>query len=171
MRALFVREVSSEEKKALQKGLHSTEAFTVRRCQILLSSAEGKTPIQIASDIHCSDQCGREAIHAFNKEGLICIKEKSHARHDNQSAFDSTGLERLKEIIHLSPRTFGCATSIWTLLLLAQTCEHEALTSRSISMYGVGRALKRMGIWWGRARHWIHSPDEHYDWKKNDEIN
>jgi len=28
MKALFIREVSSEEKKVLQKGLHSTEAFT-----------------------------------------------------------------------------------------------------------------------------------------------
>jgi transposase len=170
MKALFVRELSSEEKKVLQQGLHSSSGFTVRRCQILLSSAEGKTPIQIASAIHCSDQCVREAIHAFNKEGLVCIKEKSHARHDQQTAFDSTGLERLKEIIHLSPRSFRHETSIWTLELLAQTCGGEAVTSRPVNEYSIGRALKEMGISWRRAKHWVRSPDEHYEWKKNDEI-
>jgi hypothetical protein len=35
MKALYVRELSEEEKAALEKGLQSKTAFTVRRCQIV----------------------------------------------------------------------------------------------------------------------------------------
>lgn len=166
MSPLFVRELSSQEKKVLQKGLHSSEAFTVRRSQILLSSAQGRTPRHIARELHLSDQCVRNAIHAFNKEGLSSLKEKSHARHDNQGAFDESGLEHLREIIRLSPRTFGHGTSLWTLELLAKTLCQKGLTSRPVSSQNVGRVLRQIGIRWSRARHWIHSPDEHYGIKK-----
>lgn len=170
MRVLFVRELSAEEKRVLQQGLHSSESFTVRRCQILLSSATGKAASQIAEALHCSDQCVRNAIHAFNKEGLTCLQERSHARGDNQSAFDAAGLERLGEVIHLSPRVFGHETSLWTLELLAKTCWDKGITSRPVSLYSVSRALKQVGISWSRAKDWIRSPDEHYEIKKSDVI-
>jgi transposase len=166
MRPLFIRELSSQEKKVLQKGLHSSEAFTVRRSQILLSSAQGRTPRHIAKELHLSDQCVRNAIHAFNKQGPSCLEEKSHARHDNQSAFDKSGLEHLREIIRLSPRTFGHEASIWTLELLAKSCWEKRVTSRPVNSQNVGRALRQIGIRWSRAKHWIHSPDEHYGIKK-----
>lgn len=166
MRALFVRELSQGEEKALQQRLHSSESFTVRRCQILLSSVQGRTPRHIAKELHLSDQCVRNAIHAFNKEGPSCLKEESHARHDNQGAFDESGLEHLREIIRLSPRTFGHETSIWTLELLAKTCWQKGVTSRPVSIYSVSRALKQVGIRWSGAKDWIRSPDENYEIKK-----
>src|SRR5262252_9198667 len=41
---LLVRELSDAERRALQGGLRSREAFTLRRAQILLASAEGQRP-------------------------------------------------------------------------------------------------------------------------------
>jgi transposase len=166
MRTLFVRELSQQEKKALQQRLHSSESFTVRRCQILLSSAEGKTPSQIAQALHCTDQCVRNAIHIFNKNGLSCLQEKSHARHEVQSAFQGAALERLREMIRLSPRSFGYETSLWTLEFLAKACWHRMITTRPVSIYSVSRALKQVGIRWSRAKDWIRSPDENYEIKK-----
>jgi transposase len=166
MRTLFVRELSQEEEEVLQQRLHSSESFTVRRCQILLSSAGGKTPSQIAESLYCTDQCVRNAIHAFNKNGLSCLQEKSHARHEGQSAFDGATLECLREMIRLSPRSFGYGTSLWTLELLAKACWHRMITTRPVSIYSVSRALKQMGIRWSRAKDWIRSPDENYEIKK-----
>ena len=100
MRALKVRELSQEEILEFGKGLRSHDAFTVRRSQILLASREGKTPQQIGSELRCSDQCAREAIHAFHNEGFSCLVAKSHATHTDQSAIDEAGRERLKEISH-----------------------------------------------------------------------
>lgn len=168
MRPLFVREPSATEKHALQSGLHSSSAFTVRRCQILLSSVQKKTPRQIAAELHCSDQAVRNAIRAFEREGPGCLSEKTHARHDPQSGFDDAGLARLKEMIQLSPRVLGHETSLWTLALLAETCWQAGLSSRQMSGEAVGRALKRIGIDWRRAKRWVRSPDAHYEHRKKD---
>jgi hypothetical protein len=65
--------------------------------------------------MHCSDQCVREAIHAFHQEGLACLKAKSHATHTSQSAIDAAGLERLLGLLHHSPGQFGQNTSRWDL--------------------------------------------------------
>jgi hypothetical protein len=76
---LIVRELSQEEVATLKQGLRSSDAFTLRRSQILLASNQGQTPQQVAAQLHCSDQCVREAVHAFHAEGLACLKAKSHA--------------------------------------------------------------------------------------------
>jgi transposase len=169
MRPIQVRELTQEEQGTLQKGLRSSSAFTVRRCQIILSSAQGRTSCQIAAQLHCSDQAVRNAIRAFEQEGLSCLKEKSHARHDQQSAFDEAGQDRLREIIRLSPRALGHESSLWTLDMLAESCWQEGLVSRPVSGDNVGYVLRQMGISWRRAKHWIRSPDGHYAHRKKDE--
>jgi transposase len=171
MKPISLRELSDEERRALEKGLHSSSAFVVRRCQMLLSSAVGKTANQIGTELHCSGQAVRNAIHAFEEEGLTSLEEKSHARQGEQSAFDATGRERLQELIRLSPRQFGHETSIWTLALLAKTCEMEGVASRSVNADNVGYVLRDMGIEWRRAKDWVRSPDAHYEHRKKDETN
>lgn len=169
MRPLYVRRLTIEEVKTLTQGLRSPSAFTVRRSQILLKSHERQKAQAIAQSLHCSDQTVREAIHAFNAEGVACLVEKSHARHDQAPLIDATGCERLQELVRLSPRTFGYETSVWTRPLLAQQLQQEGHTSRAVSVTSISNALARVGISWRRAKHWIHSPDAHYDHRKKDE--
>lgn len=168
---IYTRELTVEEKRALQKGLQASSAFTMRRCQILLSSDEGKTPRQIADQLHCSDQAVRNAIHAFEKEGLSCIQAKSHARHDQSAEIDEAGLERLQELVHLSPRAIGYETTIWTRPLLAETLWQEGFTKAPMSPTTISRALRRAGIEWQRVKHRLRSPDEHYVHRKKDATN
>jgi transposase len=168
MRALRVRGLTEEERGTLEKGLKSASAFTVRRCQILLTSADtGLKARQIGERLHCSDQCVRDAMHAFEGEGLACLEEKSHARHGDQRALDASGGKRLEELTKLSPRSFGYETSIWTLDLLAEQCHKEGLSERQVSRFTISRTLKQARISWRRAKHWIKSPDARYEVKKN----
>jgi len=169
MEALKVRELSQEDIIALNRGLRSCDAFTVRRSQILLSSRDGKTPEQIGSELRCSGQCVREAIHAFRGEGLSCLVAKSHATHTNQSAMDEKGRERLKEILHHSPRHFGKDSSLWTLEGLAEVSYSEGITDRQVSTDTVRRSLKKLGENWKRAKKRISSPDPSYEVKKGRE--
>jgi len=169
MRPIYVRELTEEEQRTLEQGLRSSSAFTVRRCQMLLSSAAGKTANQIAAELHCSGQGVRQVIHAFEREGLNCLREKSHARRQPQSAFSEAGRERLRELIRLSPRQFGHETSLWTLDLLAETCQREGIVSRPVNGDNVGYVLRDMGIEWRRAKRWTRSPDRHYAHRKKDE--
>ena len=47
-RPIFVRLLMDAEREQLEAGLRSTEAFVLRRCQILLASCEGEWAPQIA---------------------------------------------------------------------------------------------------------------------------
>jgi hypothetical protein len=42
----------------------------LRRCQILLASADGQNAYQIARNLGCNPQTARNAIHIFNEQGL-----------------------------------------------------------------------------------------------------
>ena len=70
---LYIRHVTDDERAALEAGLRSHEAFTVRRCQILLASAERQTPSEIAKTLRCAPQTVRNVLHAFDARGLrVC---------------------------------------------------------------------------------------------------
>ena len=168
MRKLYVRELTEEEKQALQKGLRADDAFTVRRSQILLSSAEGQQAKLIAEQLRCSDQCVREAIHAFHAEGLRSLQRKSTRPHSAEFSFDEPALARLPDVVNTSPRSYGHEHSLWSLERLAETCYAEGLTDRQVNVGTMGEALKRAGVNWKRARQRMNSTDAAYEVKKND---
>jgi len=163
---IFVRELSPEEAQAIQDGLRSSDAFTMRRCQILLASAAGQRAIEIARNLHCDDQTVRNAIHAFNGKGLAALKAGSTRPHDIERGFDDANAERLRDLLHQSPRQFGRATSLWTLELAADVAFEQGLTTTRVSGETVRVTLERMKIGWRRAKHWITSPDLEYVRKK-----
>src|SRR3954469_15914562 len=163
---LFVPRLSAEHRTALRAGLRSAEAFTARRCQILLASAEGKSPSAIARDLHCTSPTVRNAIHAFAREALDCLHEKSSRPHSARPLLDASRADDLKEVLHQRPRAFGKPTSLWTLDLVAEVCHAKGWTPRVVAGETIRQALKRPGIGWRRAKHWITSPDPGYARKK-----
>lgn len=164
MKPLDARLLTAEEREALQQGLRSATGFTVRRAQMLLLSAdEGLNVNEIGGRIGCQGQAVREAIHAFDKEGLGCLQPKSRARQDDQRAVDDAARERLKELIRLSPRVVG----LWTLEVLAQVSYAEELTERIVHADTISETLRSMGIGWKRAKQWIRSLDKRYEVKKS----
>ncbi len=169
MKTLYAREITAEEHAKIEQGLRSSSAFTVRRGQILLMSAdEHRKPREIAERLKCSDQCVRDAIRAVRLEGVQCLQTKSRARHTEQATFNQAGLDWLKAAIRQSPQTFGYETSLWTLKLLSELAHKEGYSDRVVRPETVGRALVKAGIRWNRAKQWINSPDEHYQRKKSD---
>lgn len=83
---------------------------------------------------------------------------------------DEAKRERLRAILHETPRSFGKPTSLWTLRLAAEVCFEQGVTCRRVSIDSIRRALQRMGVGWKRAKHWITSPDPHYALKKSNAI-
>jgi tetratricopeptide (TPR) repeat protein len=80
VKILFVRELKYSELEALEKGKNSKNIFSKRRCQILMASAEGKKSSQIAKDLNCSAQTVRNAIAAFNENGLASIQQITRSK-------------------------------------------------------------------------------------------
>ena len=166
MKPLYVRDFSEEEKQEIEAGLQSRSAFTVRRCQILLHSANDLKASEIATCLLCSDETVRVAIHAFHEEGLACLEEKSHRPHSARFSFDEAALARLPDMVASSPRAFGLAHSLWSLERLAQVCHAEGLTETVVSYETMREALQRAGINWKRARQRMQSTDAAYEIKK-----
>jgi transposase len=167
-RPIFVRPLSDAERKTLEAGLRSPDAFTLRRCQILLANADGHNAYQIARNLGSNPQTVRNAIHKFNQEGLSeALKRGSNRPHTVNRAFDGKGAEALREMLHKSPREFGKDNSLWTMEMAAQVSFEEGLTKEQVSGETVRATLARMGIRWQRAKHWITSPDPLYARKKD----
>ena len=166
-RPIFVRPLSDAERKTLQAGLRSPDAFTLRRCQILLASADGQNAYQIARNLGCNPQTVRNAIHKFNQEGLSeALKRGSNRPHTVHRAFDEQGAEALREMLHHSPREFGQESSLWTLAMAAEVSFEEGLTKERISGQTIRATLARLGVRWQRAKRWITSADPLYERKK-----
>ena len=163
---LFVRPPTEAEWQALAAGLRSADAFTLRRSQIVLASARGEHAPAIARSLGCTAQTVRNGIRAFDACGVAALTAGSSRPRTIHPAFDAAGAERLRALLHRSPREFGHPTSLWTLELAAETACAEGLTATRVSDETIRATLARLGVRWRRAKHWITSPDPAYA-KKN----
>lgn len=163
---LYVRRLLDDEREKLEAGLRSKEAFVLRRCQIILASARGLRAAAIGELVGCDDETVRNVIKAFNERSLEALQRRSTRPHRTQAAFSTERAERLRELLHRSPRDFGKPTSMWTLELAAEVSFDEGLTARRVSDETIRATLLRLGVRWQRAKHWITSPDPAYKRKK-----
>jgi transposase len=162
-----VRPLTADERAALETGRRSPSAFTVRRCQILLASTEGQSTTTIAHELRCTDQTVRHAIHAFHQHGLAVLQPLASRPHSTSTIFDAGVCDSRRALLHQRPRTFGQPTSRWTRQLAAEVSFAQGLTPRLVSDEAMRVALRRLGVAWKRAKHWITSPDPAYARKKN----
>jgi transposase len=163
---IFIRPLTQDEQRQIQAGLRSSDAFVLRRCQILTLSARGERAPAIAQQLGCDDQTVRNVIHKFNASGLAVLQEGSSRPHRLRTAFTEEGAERRKDLLHRSPHDFGQERSTWTLQLAARVSFEQGIISQEVSDESVRRALKRLKTNWKRAKHWITSPDPQYLLKK-----
>jgi transposase len=165
---LFVRNLTPEKRQALEAGLRSKDAFTLRRCQILLASADKQKPSDIARNLKCAKQTVRNVIHDFEQRGLACLKRGSTVPVSVEPVLNAEKREQLQAILHQSPRNFGKNSSVWTLQLLAEVCHEQGLSETILSAPTILDAIVRLGVSWKRAKRWIVSPDPAYELKKTD---
>jgi len=115
----------------------------------------------------CDPQTARTAIKRFNEGGLQQALHKRSSRPKTiRAAFDGGRAERLREMLHRSPRQFGKPTSLWTLALAAEVSFEEGITEGRVSAETIRATLERMGGRWLRAKRWITSPHPGYARKK-----
>lgn len=164
---LSVRALTCEEQQHLQTYLRASDAFALRRAQIILASARGLSPKPICQQVGCSVQTVRNVIHAFNQHGVDCLSKQSNRPKSAHPVLDESKCERLKHLLHQSPRTFGKKTSVWTLALVAEVAQEQGLSEHTLSDETIRRALQRLQVGWKRAKHWISSPDPQYTLKKS----
>src|SRR3954452_15851361 len=122
---IFVREPSAEERARLEAALRAADAFTVRRAQIVLLSADGHRPREVARGLCCAVQTVRNGIRAFNAAGLAALTAGSSRPRSAAPVLGEAERGRLRAIPHRPPRAFGHARSTWTLALLAREAHRQ----------------------------------------------
>jgi transposase len=167
---IFVRTLSKEERQELEAGLRSSDAFVLRRCQILLASSRGEHSPRIANNLGCGQQTVRNAIHDFDERGLGALEAGSSRPREVHAAFDESATQALREILHQNPRNFGKGSTLWTLSMAAEVSFEEGITQRRVTGETIRATLSRLGVRWERAKRWIESPDPEYARKKGIEI-
>ena len=121
----------------------------------------------VARAVGCSPQTARAAIAAFNARGVASLARGPTRPKTAAPVFDDGKRERLREMLHQSPRAFGKPTGLWTLNLAAAVAHERGLTERAVSDETVRQAVGRLGVGWKRAKRWITSPDPRYAQKKS----
>jgi transposase len=165
---IFVRPLTDAERQAVTAGLRSSDAFVLRRCQILLASARGERAPRIAAQLGCDDQTVLDALHAFNAAGLPALRKgSSRPKRLRPAAFGPEQAQALRALLHHSPRRFGQPSSRWTLEMAAAVSFAQGLTATRVTGETIRATLQRLGIRWKRAKHWITSPDPGYARKKS----
>src|SRR5437763_10570895 len=163
---LYVRALTDAEREALEAALRSSGAFVRRRARILLASARREPVSSIAPRVGFSGQAVRQVIHIFNHEGVAVLRRQSTRNKTLYYCFDSAAAQRLREILHQSPRLFDKDSSVWTLELAAEVAYEQGLTAWRVSDETIRATLARMGVHWQRAKTWITTPDPEYARKK-----
>jgi hypothetical protein len=163
---LFVRPLTDAERTALEAGLRSSDAFVLRRCQILLASARGERAPAIARALGCDPCTVHDAVAAFAGRGLACLRRASSRPHTIHAAFPGDQAEALRALLHQSPRAFDRPTSLWTLELAADVSFERGLTATRVTGETIRATLARLGVTWQRAKDWLTSPDPAYARKK-----
>src|SRR5437868_11979058 len=163
---LFVRPPTDVERRALEDGLRSPDAFVLRRAQIILASAQGEQVGVIAPRVGFSGQAVRAVIQAFNAHGVAALRQRSRRNRIIYRSFDTAGAEALRDVLHRSPRDFDKPTGVWTLELAADVAYERGLTAWRVSGETIRASLARMGVRWRRSKEWITSPDPEYARKK-----
>lgn len=156
---LFVRLPTDAERQALEDGLRASDAFVLRRAQIILASAQDERVGVIAPCVGFSGQAVRDVIRAFNARGVAVVQPTSRRNRVIYSSFDPPRAEALRVLLHRSPRDFDKPTGVWTLELAADVAYEQGRTAWRVSGETIRATLARMGVRWRRAKEWITSPD------------
>src|SRR5438876_6733484 len=97
---IYVRALSPVEQAGREAGLRSSNAFILRRSQILLASHRGQRPAEIARNLGCATQTVRNTLHAYAQRGLACLKPQPSRPKTIHAEFAQQKCEALRALLH-----------------------------------------------------------------------
>ena len=159
-----VREVSGEERKALETLYHDTKDVRIRqRVQIILLAIEqGMIAREIAAIVRTDDETVRSWLKRFNAKGIDGLYDEP--RSGAPAKVTAAYRQRLVEIVRRRPRALEQPYSLWTLQRLADYMADE--TGIRVTNVTVRQLLLEQGIVLSRPQHTVSSPDPDYEFKK-----
>jgi len=150
--ALYILDLSQEERSALQLLANSEDAIQARWAQIVLLSASGIGVPKIADTLGVSSATVRARIKAFNEYRMAAL-ERGASPGRPITISPSLGDKFAALMRERDPRDFGWANTGWTLDLLVKAATLEGWVE-SISREGVRLALRKSKHSYRKLKNW-----------------
>ena len=144
---MFVRDLTAAERHALRRGLKSADAFTVRRSQVLLASADRAGPAA-RSGGPSGVRPGRPQRHPGVPRRRARVPDRPSRRaprRPGRRLGPRRATTTCKDLLHRRPREFGKPTSLWTLALVAEVCHEKGWTTRRLTAEAIRQVLEAAG--------------------------
>ena len=165
---IFIRPLTEDEQHQIQAGLRSSDAFVLRRCQILTGIRAWGTSPSYCAPIRLRRPNRAQCDPRLQCDGARrCCKKALRVPIDCARPSRRTELERLQRPAASQPaRLWPGAQRAGPWTWLPRSASSKASSPAPVSDESVRRALKRLENSWKRAKHWITSPDPQYLLKK-----
>ncbi len=161
-----VREITNEEGNRLLRIVRRTSGSVVtwRRAQMVLLSAQGMDPAQIARVTFTSADRARDVIHNFNADGFDALYPRY--RGGRPPKYSEQERDEIKRIALSRPADHGLPFSTWSMTKLAEHLVDEEVVE-DISHEGLRKLLDAEGVSFQRIKTWKESTDPDFEAKKN----
>jgi transposase len=164
---LYARDLTSDEGRRVQHEIrHGKDPVYMRRCQVILCSAQGTTVQEIAKLTLLSEYHTRELIRTFNEEGLEAMRPRKPGK--PHPKFTEEEKASVAEFAQIPPRVLGYPFNSWSLSKLKDAIEERKVvgTKKTISDESIRLILEEHGISYQRTKAWKESKDPEFDIKK-----
>lgn len=163
--SVFVRDLGPGEGQLLKRKARTAKHFSTRqRAQILLASATGMAPAEIARALSTDESHVRKVIKAFNEEGFDSLNPRY--RGGRPRKVDPATAATVVRIALDPPQVSGVPLTRWSLRrLLLHLITAGVLQGSVLSVEGLRVLLHRAGASHQRTRTWKVSTDPNYQVK------
>lgn len=161
--SVYVHALTQEEIGVLKRATKSNNAFKRDRARILLLSSKGYFARQIAESVGCEGRKVRNAIKAYNENGLNAL-EKGKAK-GAKPKFTNEQKAKMLEIASTDPVKLGLHFTTWSLRKLKRYFEDRTVVE-SISIVTIRSLFKSEGMHWKKSKRFQYSNDPNFA-KKN----
>jgi hypothetical protein len=150
----LVRPLTADERPRLAEGVHSSDPFVRRRCQILLARARGAGVPRSATPRGGADQTVRTVLRTLERAGLDAgLTRQSPRPHTLRATVGAAAAESSRAMPPHSPRTFGPPTGLRTRGRAAAVGFAAGLRPARVRAEPIRLALNRLGSRGKRAEH------------------
>lgn len=166
---LYARDLSPDEGRRVQHEIrHGKDPVYMRRCQVILCSAQGMTVQEVAKLTLLSEYHIRELIRAFNDRGLEAMRPRKPGK--PHPKFTEEEKASVAEFAQIPPRVLGYPFNSWSLSKLKDAIEERKVIggNKTISDECIRLILEGRGISYQRTKTWKESKDPEFDIKKED---
>lgn len=163
---IFVRQLTPEEKAAVEFAGKSNDAFMRERAKVIIHSSHGLKVSEICKRMEKEKRSILSAIKRFNMNGVACLQRgKTTGR---KPKFTLQQKADILAVVNTDPRKHGKNFTVWSLPKLKEHIVGNKIVDH-ISIETLRQILRKGNKKYKKSRKWLFSNDPNFA-KKNSKL-